>query len=100
MSVGEMGDAGARMNVLSPGKIPPVCSIRWLTSGSRVVIFDAFPDIYASSIGVPYATLTVQFPVDILFPYSCRVADERHIRWFRVIEVDAVRGGAVILDGG
>lgn len=36
---------------------------------------NALPDVYAFSLGIPDATLGVEFPVNVIFPDPCGIAD-------------------------
>jgi len=61
---------------LSPAKITPISSIRWLRSRSGLVGTNALPYINTSSFWVPNATLGEHLPVDVELPDARCVADD------------------------
>jgi len=69
-------DVSAHQSGSSSSKVPPVGTVGGLGSRTRLMISYAFPNINASSFGIPYTTLTEYSPVHIKLPYSGSVAND------------------------
>jgi len=72
MRVGETG----RPSRLSATEISPVHGVRRLRARRRIMSSDTFPDVYSTTLWVPYTALGEQGPGNIQFPNSGGIADD------------------------